>query len=160
MYHPPMYLLIHPDGTLTERHGLPTGERLRDDLGEPRGKDRVPLGWAPDAAGWVNGDGHYHPDKHPRNVVGSAVLASLGATPYPYAGTVAITGWHPQFEITELSWGAANVIRRVYHDVLAALSYGVDFTGTDRDQWARWARGYAGHVITAPVVPYEMVGRP
>lgn len=90
------YLSIKPDGGLTIHEGDPYGNYgdTLDQLVGGQGRNRVQLHRNYPLAGWVSDVGHSHPDRYPRNVVGSCLLASLGAAQQPYAGTIVITGWN------------------------------------------------------------------
>lgn len=84
------YAVIADHGGLTHHEG----EIDWDKVIGPEGHARVHL---PELAlsGFVNDCGHRFPERYPRNIVGSCVLAALGAGLLPYAGPVVITGWNP-----------------------------------------------------------------
>lgn len=86
------YVVITADGVLHVEAGSPTMEKIYEFVG--------PEGWARafphreyGAAAWVNDCALLFPDRYPRNVVGSCVIASIGAVQQPYAGTMVITGY-------------------------------------------------------------------
>lgn len=116
------------------------------------GKARVPLPRL-SVAGWVNDVGLLFPKRYPRNVVGSCVLAALGAKEQPYAGPVVFTGWNPDntarglIEICDLP-KPVTILDTVHGAVLKALD-----GQTPRDfspSWAEQIREIADHVRTAP----------
>ncbi|WP_426568164.1 hypothetical protein [Streptomyces canus] len=142
------YAIISPDGDLSRHDGELD---WRTAIG-PEGKARVHL---PDLAitGWVNDVGLLYPKRYPRNIVGSCLLAALGARPQPYAGPVVLTGWNPGntalglLEIEPLPQPVEH-LDFVHGAVQKAL------TGqTPRDfspSWAESMREIAEHARTAP----------
>ncbi|MFJ8153879.1 hypothetical protein [Streptomyces sp. NPDC094468] len=118
----------------------------------PEGKTRVNLpGLA--VAGWVNDVGLLFPARYPRNVVGSCVLAMLGAPIRPYAGPIVFTGWNPAntplglLEIEPLPQPVAHL--DVLHGSILKAVAGQnprDFSPS----WAEQIREIADHVRTAP----------
>ncbi|MGP4085432.1 hypothetical protein [Streptomyces sp. KR55] len=142
------YAVIAPDGELTHHDG----DLDWDAVIGPEGKARVRLpGQA--VAGWVNDVGLYFPERYPRNVVGSCVLAALGANVQPYAGPAVFTGWNPEHtplglpEIESLPQPVEH-LDTVHGDVLKALA-----GQTPREMspsWAEQMREIAEHARTAP----------
>lgn len=142
------YAIVAADGELTHHDGELDWRKV---IG-PEGKVRVNLpGLA--VAGWVNDVGLVSPDRYPRNVVGSCVLAALGAPIQPYAGPVVVTGWNPDntwrglIEICSLP-EPVTTLDTVHGDVLKALA-----GQTPRElspSWAEQIREIADHVRTAP----------
>lgn len=122
------YLVCDNDGQLHERTG--TGDWLAD-----LDREVGPEGWASVrirhgqlvglVAGFVNDCGLIAPEKYPRNVVGSCLLAALGANVQPYAGPVVITGWDESdpegLEVVGLADVLAAMIRQAHADVRIAL---------------------------------------
>jgi hypothetical protein len=142
------YAVIAPDGALSHHDGEPDWDAL---IG-PEGKARVNLpGLA--VAGWVNDVGLLFPEKYPRNVVGSCLLAAFDAAIQPYAGPIVLTGWNPAntalglLEIEPLPKPAEH-LDFVHGAVLKALEGQTprDFTPS----WAEQMREIADHVRTAP----------
>ncbi|MEU3899800.1 hypothetical protein [Streptomyces sp. NPDC045251] len=134
------YALIAPDGELTHHDGYPDW----DTVVGPEGKVRVRVPGAA-VAGWVNDVGLLDPQRYPRNVVGSCVLATLGAIVQPYAGPIVFTGWHPHTEIGPLP--EPEFLDTVHGDVVKALA-----GQTPRDlspSWAEAMREIADHARTA-----------
>ncbi|WP_406168984.1 hypothetical protein [Streptomyces sp. NBC_00996] len=143
------YAVIAPDGELTHHDG----DLLWDDVIGPEGKARVRLDERLAVAGWANDVGLLNPKRYPRNVVGSCVLAALGANVQPYAGPVVFTGWNPDntalglLEIDALPQ-PVTTLDTVHGDVLKALA-----GQTPRElspSWAEQMREIAEHVRTAP----------
>ncbi|MGW0993473.1 hypothetical protein ACWD5V_09215 [Streptomyces sp. NPDC002523] len=142
------YAVIAADGELTHHDDEPDWGLL---LG-PEVKARVQLpGLA--VTGWANDIGLLYPDRYPRNIVGSCVLAALGASIQPYAGAVVFTGWNPDntplglLEICSLP-KPVTALDTVHGDVLKALA-----GQTPRDfspSWAESMREIADHVRTGP----------
>ncbi|EST24493.1 hypothetical protein [Streptomyces roseochromogenus] len=142
------YATITPDGELAHHDDEPDWHAL---VG-PENKARVSLrGLA--VTGWVNDVGLLLPERYPRNVIGSCVLASLGAAVQPYAGTIVLTGWNPDntprglLEIEPLPQPVHH-LDTVHGDVLKALA-----GQTPRElspSWAESMREVAEHVRTAP----------
>ncbi|GAB2714817.1 hypothetical protein [Streptomyces bullii] len=142
------YAVIAPDGELTHHDGEPDWDTL---LG-PKGKARVHLpGLA--VTGWVNDVGLLYPERYPRNITGSCVLAAFGAPIQPYAGPVVFTGWNPDntplglLELCSLPQ-PVTVLDTVHGDVLKALA-----GQTPRElspSWAEQMREIAEHARTAP----------
>lgn len=142
------YAVISSEGELTHHDA----ELDWDTVIGPEGKVRVHL---PElaVAGWVNDCGLRHPEKYPRNVTGSCVLAALGANIQPYAGPIAFTGWNPgntplgPLEIESLPQ-PVTALDSVHGAVLKAIA-----GGTPREMspsWAEQIREIAEHVRTAP----------
>jgi hypothetical protein len=142
------YAVIAADGELTQHDGELDWAAV---IGH-EGRARVNLpGLA--VAGWVNDVGLFFPKRYPRNVVGSCVLAALGAVVQPYAGPVVFTGWNPDntalglIEIGSLP-DPAEYLDTVHGDVLKALA-----GQTPRElspSWAEQMREIAEHARTAP----------
>ncbi|MFD1656934.1 hypothetical protein ACFSL4_01465 [Streptomyces caeni] len=142
------HAIISPDGALTHHDG----ELDWDTLIGPEGKARINLpGLA--VAAWVNDVGLLYPKRYPRNIVGSCVLATLGAAVQPYAGPVVFTGWNPAntplglLEIESLPQPIEH-LDTVHGAVLKALDGQTprDFTPS----WAETMREIAEHARTAP----------
>ncbi|MEV7684519.1 hypothetical protein [Streptomyces bungoensis] len=117
------------------------------------GKARVRLRSDIAVSGWVNDVDLLFPERYPRNVVGSCVLAALGASVQPYAGPVVFTGWNPEntarglLELCALPQ-PVTVLDTVHGAVLKALE-GLcprDFSPS----WAESMREVAEHVRIAP----------
>ncbi|MEW2250454.1 hypothetical protein AB0907_24310 [Streptomyces sp. NPDC006975] len=143
------YAIIAADGDLTHHDG----DLNWDAVIGPEGKDRVRLHPSLAVAAFVNDVGLYYPDRYPRNVVGSCVLASFGAPVQPYAGPIVFTGWDPAntplglSEICSLPQ-PVETLDTVHGDVLKALA-----KQTPRElspSWAESMREIAEHVRTAP----------
>ncbi|MEU1596152.1 hypothetical protein ABZ468_25665 [Streptomyces sp. NPDC005708] len=142
------YAVIATDGELTHHDG----DLDWDTLVGPEGSVRVRLPRLA-VAGWVNDVGLRFPDRYPRNITGSCVLAALGAAIQPYAGPVVITGWNPYNTALGLLETCSlpepvTVLDTVHGDVLKALA-----GQTPRDMspsWAEQIREIAEHVRTAP----------
>lgn len=142
------YAVIDPDGKLTHHEGEPDWAAL---IGV-EGKARVHLpGLA--VAGWVNDLGLLYPKRFPLNVVGSCVLAALGASIQPYHGSIVATGWNPAntalglLEIDPLPQ-PVSTLDTVHGDVLKALA-----GQTPRElspSWAESMREIAEYCRTAP----------
>lgn len=142
------YAVIAADGGLTHHDGSPDWATV---IG-PEGKARVHL---PGVAvtGWVNDVGLLYPKRYPFNMVGSVVLAALGASIQPYNGPVVFTGWDPYStdlglpEIRPLPQ-PVDTLDTVHGDVLKALA-----GQTPRSMspsWAEQIREIADHIRTAP----------
>lgn len=84
------HLVIAPNGTTSYETTTPTLDRI-DAIVGPSGWARVHVHPDRRMAGWV-GDCILI-DGSPRNLVGSCVLAALGASRQPYAGPVVVTGY-------------------------------------------------------------------
>ncbi|MFF8406979.1 hypothetical protein ACF06P_35800 [Streptomyces sp. NPDC015684] len=143
------YAVITAAGELSHHDETPDWGAL---IG-PEGKARVRLQTGIAATGWVNDVGLRFPEKYPRNVVASCVLAALGAAVQPYAGPVVFTGWNPDntprglLEMCDLP-EPVTVLDTVQGDVLKALA-----GQTPRDlspSWAESMREVAEHVRSAP----------
>ncbi|MFI6248974.1 hypothetical protein [Streptomyces sp. NPDC051016] len=142
------YAIISPTGDLTHHDDVIDWDAV---IG-PEGKDRVHLpGLA--VAGWVNDVGLRFPERYPRNIAGSCVLAMLGASIQPYAGAVVFTGWNPAntplglLEIESLPQPVAHL--DVLHGAVLKAVAGQnprDFSPS----WAEQVREIADHVRTAP----------
>ncbi|MCX3059608.1 hypothetical protein [Streptomyces beihaiensis] len=142
------YAIVSADGELTHHDGNVDWNEV---IG-PEGKVRVSLpGLA--VTGWVNDVGLLRPRRYPRNIVGSCVVAALGANVQPYAGPVVFTGWNPAntprglLEIESLPQ-PVETLDTVHGDVLKALA-----GQTPRDMslsWAEQIREIAEHARTAP----------
>ncbi|MFF9097623.1 hypothetical protein ACF1AX_31435 [Streptomyces sp. NPDC014802] len=143
------YAIIAADGDLTHHDG----DLDWDTVIGPEGKDRVRLHPSLAVTAFVNDVGLYYPDRYPRNVVGSCVLAAFGAPVQPYAGPVVFTGWDPAntplglSEICSLPQ-PVETLDTVHGDVLKALA-----EQTPRHlspSWAESMREIADHARTAP----------
>ena len=112
------YLLIDTDGQINAHEG-DIGEHLGD-----HGIDRISLnrGGLP-LAGYIGGSALLMPDAYPRNPVAAAVLCSLGATPQPYAGNIAVTGFQrwPEPDPCSISQDMADYVKAMHADVRVAL---------------------------------------
>lgn len=142
------FVVISTDGVL-DVAPAPADLGAVDRTVGPEGADRVRLG-VPGVIGHVNDCGHVN--GMPRNVVGSCVLATLGAVQYPYAGPVVITGWRDageDSEITDLNRRDVAMVEAIHHDVLIALGL-IQGTHSGGEAWAAAIREYAETVRTAP----------
>ncbi|MFG3439881.1 hypothetical protein ACGF0J_21760 [Nonomuraea sp. NPDC047897] len=114
------YALIDNDDELHIKDG-----DWRAELG-PEGPAQVRLpsfGAIPVWSGWVNDDGHRL--GLPRNLVGGLVLTGLGASVWPYAGPIAITGWDLHglpTEVCDLDDDQITTIRDCHTDARAAMA--------------------------------------
>ncbi|MEV6791318.1 hypothetical protein AB0M87_04800 [Streptomyces sp. NPDC051320] len=144
------YIVISNEGDLTEHDGHLDFRTL---LG-PEGKARVLLHSAYAAAGWVNDCGLLFPQQYPRNVIGSCVLAAMGADMQPYAGPIVFTGWDVantalgRLELLDtFRPGLPELIALCHANVRRALAGEpvVDLTPS----WAEQTREIADHVRTA-----------
>lgn len=133
------YLVIDNDGRLHHRTQQPSSTLINREVGEP-GRAMVrtggPYQHASKAMGWVNDCGHL--DGLPRNVVGSCLLASLGASVMPYAGPVVVTGWHPHAEIVALTGEQVAGMVLMHSDIRRLL--GLDEGKLSGQAPANWRR--------------------
>lgn len=141
------YAVITTDGTLTHRtRGGDAVDTVWAEAG-PEGPVLVRLDEASAMAGWVNDVGLTRPETYPRNVVGSCVLAALGAGAQPYAGPVVVTGWDPHGMPTEIcSLPEFELVTRLHGRVHAALRGDPDEITTE---WGHALRTYADWVREA-----------
>jgi hypothetical protein len=142
------YAIIADDGTLTHADGNLDWDAV---IG-PEGKARISLpGLA--VAGWANDVGLRYPEKYPRNIVGSCVLAALGANVQPYAGPIVFTGWNPGntplglLEIEPLPQ-PVETLDMVHGGILKALAGHTPRSFSP--SWAEQMREIAEHARTAP----------
>lgn len=142
------YATITADGALTHHDG-----RLDwDTVIGVEGKRRVSLpGLA--VAGWVNDCGLLFPKRYPFNIVGTCVLAALGANIQPHNGTIVFTGWNPDNTALGLSElrdlpQPVSTLDMVHGDVLKALD-GMTPRAMS-PSWAEQIREIAEHTRTAP----------
>lgn len=144
------HLLLAPDGELRRHDGdvdWPTA------VG-PEGRARVALKPGLAVAAYVNDCGHAFPEHYSRNIIGSCLVAALGAAPGPYAGTIVFVGWNAAntarglTEIVPLSTGVANAVADVYADVRRALAG--DAPRDMSPSWGEQMREIAEHARTAP----------
>ncbi|MHC3474632.1 hypothetical protein ACYF6T_38885 [Streptomyces sp. 7R007] len=142
------YAVITPAGELAHHDS----QLHWDTVIGPEGKARIHLPRLT-VAGWANDVSLLYPKRYPRNVVGSCVLAALGANVQPYAGPIVFTGWNPDntarglLEIEPLPQ-PVETLDTVHGDVLKALA-----GQTPRalsESWAEQMREIADHVRTAP----------
>lgn len=118
----------------------------------PEGKARINLpGLA--VAGWTNDVALLDPKRYPRNIVGSCVLAALGANLQPYAGPIVFTGWNPARGLLGLSEieplpQPVDILDTVHGDVLKALAGQIPRAMSP--SWAEQIREIADHARTAP----------
>lgn len=152
------YALIDTEGQLTIGDKPVDYLTLLDDLVGPEGHNRIRLARELGCAAYVNDVGHRFPERYPRNVVGSVVLACLGAAPQPLAGPVLITGWddsatwRDEVEIRDLPAAVAEGMYRPVADVRWAL--GLDEAKPDSaavwdEEWVAGIRELAEYVRTA-----------
>lgn len=143
------YAIVGVDGELTHHDG----ELDWDTVIGPEGWARVRLHPSLAVTGFTNDVGLLFPDRYPRNITGSCVLAALGAPVQPYAGPVVFTGWNSDntarglLEICSLP-EPVDTLDTVHGDVLKALA-----GQTPRElgpSWAEQMREIAEHVRTAP----------
>ncbi len=150
-----MYIVIGTDGVLTRHDATPTADLVEAAVG-PEGWDTV---WLRPAGlrAWVNDLGLKLPETYPRNVVGSCMLASLGAGQQPYAGPVVITGWNPLStgpEIQALTTEQITLLGLLHDDVERALA-GHRTVGTEA--WAAGIREFAERVRTEAPPPVRVL---
>lgn len=139
------YIVIDEDGQLRQRSAPRYDVALRD-VG-PEGHDRVSFPAAaalvgPEnvwLAGYVNDCGLLFLDRYPRNVVGTCLLTTFGATVRPYAGPVLLVGWDAlsgDVEVESLTDNQIGDIRRIHADVRIVL--GLAAGTVSRDATPRW----------------------
>jgi hypothetical protein len=149
------FTVIATDGTLTAHD---RDLDLRAEVG-PEGPAQVRLATSVLATGWVNDDGHAHPETYPRNITGSCILLALGAAGHPYAGSVVITGWDPIREIRSLT--DPGLIERIHRDVRVALGQVDRPDGPPPSRrtlaWESDVREYAEWVGTAPAPTMQLL---
>lgn len=116
------YVVIDEDGQLHQRTADRYEVALRD-VG-PEGWDMVRCYQHQDLQGFVNDCGMLLPDRYGRNVVGSLLLASLGANIYPYCGPVLIAGWvePADIEIVGLDEQQLDRLRTVHGHIQAIMA--------------------------------------
>lgn len=156
------YALIDNDGQLHMRTG-----GWESELG-PEGFDRVGLHPSLPMAGWVNGSGLTMPQTYPRNPIGSAVLACLGAALRPYAGPVVITGFHHcaacEPDATDLHLWSMDYLPRLHCDIVRALDGKAPVKEAEKigPEWGEFVRRYAQLVRTAdaPTMRVGDFGKP
>jgi hypothetical protein len=117
------YILIEEDGQLCVRTAPRYDVALRD-VG-PEGWDQVRCHQRPDLRGFVNDCGAIMPDRYGRNIIGSLLLAVIGANVYPYCGPVLITGWDDtpgdEVEIIGLTDRQLYQLKTCHGDIRAVL---------------------------------------
>lgn len=145
------YVLIRPNGELSFKDG-----DHRAEIG-PEGANQVWLHPARRAAGWVNDCGLLLPERYPRNVIGSILLICLGATPQPYAGPVAVTGWHPRREVCDLPGEAREYLPELVRDIALVLDGEPPASPWVTGEWAAAVADAADAIRTAPVVPTRLM---
>lgn len=147
------YVVITPDGELVEHHRSPRLADVEEHVG-PEGPSRIALAREYVAAGWANDCGLIMPERYPRNVVGSCVLATMQANQQPYAGALVIAG----YGYDESGWplplsdATLRAVREIHQAVRCALS---PDGGGDMPQWVThtWTcniRQFAEAVRTGP----------
>lgn len=144
------YAVIATDGELTHHDGHLDWDTV---IG-PEGKSRVSMRPDLTIAAYVNDCGHFFPERYPRNIVGSCVLAALGARPAPYAGPIVFVGWNASntprglIEIEPLVKARADGLADIHVDVRRALSG--DTPREMSPSWGEQMREIAEHARTAP----------
>jgi hypothetical protein len=155
------YVVIDQDGQLHER----TAANYIDALAEvgPEGWNRVRLAASGGTlAGFANDCGHVLPDKYRRNVVGSCMLVSTGAHPYPYAGPIVFTGWDPHeledIEVRSLTDEQVGALRTMWRDtrVLLRLDEG-RLSDLAKPRWQAAISRYAESVVDAPTPAIQIL---
>jgi hypothetical protein len=154
------YLVIDQDGQLHER----TAANYIDALAEvgPEGWNHVRLASGGCLAGFANDCGHVLPDRYRRNVVGSCLLVSTGAHPYPYAGPIVFTGWDPHelydVEVRSLTDEQVGALRTMWRDTRVVL--GLDDGRPSEcavESWRDAIREYAESVPDAPTPAIQIL---
>ncbi|WP_262059735.1 hypothetical protein [Streptomyces sp. STR69] len=156
------HLLLTADGELSRRDGDVDWPAA---VG-PEGHARVSLMPSLALAAYVNDCGHAFPDRYPRNIVGSCLLAALGAAQHPYAGTIVFVGWNAAntarglIEIVPLQDALADAVTDVHSDVRRALAG--DAPRELSPSWGEQMREIAEHARTAPApaLTVRTVARP
>jgi hypothetical protein len=155
------YLVCDTDGVLHDRNARSYDDALAD-VG-PEGWDRIGLPMAQMVFGpgrvrlaaFANDCGHLMPEKYPRNMVGSCMLASVGAsTAYPYAGPIVFTGWDDtvdDIEVRGLWSDQVAALKMMYADirVLLGIEPG-EFSHLAAPAWRTAILTYAVRVRCAP----------
>lgn len=142
-----MYLVINPDGSHRLVNEPATLEAVRREVGPP-GFDMVRVN-AHDLRVFVNDEGLFDQETHPRNIPGGAVCVMAGAAPAILAGVVVVTGWDREAdpEVADLPRTTADTLLFALGQVNAALSGGDTQLSAG---WARTVRGYGEWARTAP----------
>jgi hypothetical protein len=153
------FIVVDTDGQLHVRDATATSRAVTAEVG-PEGWAlvhlRSALGMFNGLMGWANDCGHLFPEKYPRNVVGSCLLVTMGASGQPYAGPIVVTGWDADSdgpEIRDLTEAQTQLVTGVHGDVQRALAgWGTVgmLAGPMADEWAQSMRDLAEQVRTAP----------
>lgn len=158
------YLLVDQDGDLHELHARDYRSALAQ-VG-PEGWARVRLHPAGVLAGFVNDCGLLFPDRYRRNVVGSCLLVSLGASPMPYAGPVVLTNWddNPWGDDVEVQSidddQQVKNLQTMHHDIRCLLGLeGLDEPLSDlaKPNWQNAMRKFVAWLADAPTPQMEIV---
>jgi hypothetical protein len=149
-----MFIVITAEGGFEVRDEQATTAAI-DQIVGPEGWATVRLNPATNLAGWVNDCGLLYPDRYPRNIVGSCLLATMGGGQQPYAGPVILTGWQTGHgvEIRPLSVEQLGGLRTLYSEVRAALGIGPDADLVGPPGWAAELRRFAEFARTVEAVP-------
>ncbi|MET7395586.1 hypothetical protein ABZS66_19060 [Dactylosporangium sp. NPDC005572] len=155
------YVIVDEDGQLRQRTAPRYDVALRD-VG-PEGSDRVGLPnaaavYGPEhvrTAAYVNGVSALPTSPYQRNLVGSCLLASLGAVVRPYYGPIVIVGWDPEpgpdVEVVSLTDGQIQGLRQMYDDIRVVLRLVPGRpSGLAVPRWQDAMRAVAEHVRTGP----------
>lgn len=148
------FLVLPADGSLVV-DPRPAGLGVVDEFVGPEGHNRIRLNPGYRAAAWANDCGLLFPERYPRNIVGSCVLATLHAPQQPYAGALVITG----YDYTEPQGGwpedcpdplvtAVSNIHAAVQQVLAGQQPPVPWATPG---WSREIRELAAVVADRPV---------
>jgi hypothetical protein len=151
------YIVIDTTGVLHVRPGRATIAAVDREVG-PEGWAAVMLAAGEHLTGWVNDIGLTQPDLYPRNVVGSCVLATLGAAMNPYAGPAVITGRdaadpesaHP----IDLGPESVRLVILLHSHVLEVL----DGQPRAATSWGKALRRYAEQVAAGPTPTLQVTG--
>lgn len=158
------YLLVDVDGVAS--FGSQPWHQIRGLVGPPEPAAPVRVRLLPEwhMAGWVNDVGHLFPHMHPRNVVGSVLLASCGASQLPYAGRVIVTGaatWRGESEVAALDAAHVEALTTLTADIrkVLGLEPGTPTMGCE-SSWARDVRTFAEHVRSGPTPGMTIIDDP
>jgi hypothetical protein len=111
--------------------------------------------------GFVNDCGLELPVHYPRNVIGSCLLAALGANQQPYAGPVVITGWNDRsgVEVCDLPDDLVATIQELHVHIRVALGYLSTPVQIPSD-WSAAMVEFAAFVSDSPAPEVQIISDP
>lgn len=142
-------IVVNTDGALVWHQGRPATLEFIDKTVGPEGHRKVHTDWG--VVGWANDCALLFPERYPVNVIGSLLLATMGAPQQHYAGDLVITGVDAGGFPQDLDRHITTTIHVMHHDITVAAGVrDCVHLGATAPDWPEMIQRAAEHLRTPP----------